>query len=89
MLYAAIATAAKANRPVAAVTPKTLPEGAPVHEWHTYPVLGVREKNGQKLVRVRNPWGYSEPGDSNGVDGIFEIDIATFAKSFNSLAIGG
>ena len=87
-LYEAIDTAVKANRPMAAVTPKTLPEGAPVHEWHTYSVLGVRTDSGKQLVKVRNPWGYSEPGDPSGGDGIFEIDIETFAKSFSSLAIG-
>jgi len=37
---------------------------------HCYAVLGVRrDANGKVFIRLRNPWGFIEPGFSNeGVD---------------------
>jgi hypothetical protein len=88
-LFTTIKQAVATKKPITAGTPEKLPAGAPVHEWHTYSVLDTAEHDGQKWVKVRNPWGYSEPGDPNGGDGVFEITVADFAKSFTSLNIGG
>ena len=88
-LYTSLQQAIKAKHPITALSPKKLPAGAPVHEWHTYSVMGVSTHDGKQWVQVRNPWGYSEPGDPNGGDGIFEITLEDFQKSFTTVSIGG
>jgi hypothetical protein len=49
---------------------------------HTYTVLGVEEKNGQKLVKLRNPWGEREPSGDGKDDGIFTLPIEKFVKAY-------
>ena len=49
---------------------------------HTYTVLGVEEQNGQRLVKLRNPWGEQEPGHDGTDDGIFTLPIEQFVKSY-------
>lgn len=49
---------------------------------HAYTLLGVSEKNGQKLVQLRNPWGEKEPGHDGRDDGIFELPIEQFLKAY-------
>jgi len=49
---------------------------------HTYTVLGVEEKNGQRMVKLRNPWGEQEPGHDGTDDGIFELPVEQFVKSY-------
>lgn len=83
-LFTVMQRAHAGKNPVAAWTPDNLPEGGLVHGDHTYTVLGVTERGGQKFVQLRNPWGYS-PGN----DGIFELDLPTFAKTFVGLDVGG
>ena len=64
---------------------------------HEYTVLGVEEKNGERLVVLRNPWGHLEPGaegfgeataERRG-DGIFRLPLATFATLYGHVAIAG
>jgi hypothetical protein len=69
--------------PAAAWTPPKVPKGV-VYADHTYTILGVSEHGGQKFVKLRNPWG-----EDPGTDGIFELDLPTFAKTFSNLAVGG
>ena len=45
-------------------------------------LLGVEEKNGQKLVQLRNPWGEREPGHDGHDDGIFTMPLEKFMTSF-------
>lgn len=49
---------------------------------HTYAVLGVEEKDGQRLVKLRNPWGEKEPGHDGKDDGIFELPIEKFVQAY-------
>ena len=49
---------------------------------HAYTLLGVEEKNGQKLVSLRNPWGEHEPGHDGKDDGIFSLPLEKFMTSF-------
>ena len=49
---------------------------------HAYTLLGVSEKNGQKLVQLRNPWGEKEPGVDGKDDGIFELPIEKFLTAY-------
>lgn len=64
---------------------------------HAYTILGVSEKNGEKFVHLRNPWGSVSPskagygsGPANpGGNGIFKLPMDTFATLFADVAIGG
>ncbi len=49
---------------------------------HAYTLLGVEEKNGQKMVSLRNPWGEREPGHDGKDDGIFSMPLEKFMTSF-------
>lgn len=49
---------------------------------HAYTLLGVEEKNGQKTVSLRNPWGEREPGHDGRDDGIFSMPLDQFMTSF-------
>jgi hypothetical protein len=49
---------------------------------HAYTLLGVEEKNGQKFVQLRNPWGEREPGHDGKDDGVFSMPIEKFLTSF-------
>jgi hypothetical protein len=52
---------------------------------HGYSVLGVVEENGQKLVELRNPWGFAEPSGNGADDGVFRLPIADVMKHFDGL----
>ena len=54
---------------------------------HAYAVLGTLERNGEKYVKVRNPWGEHEPGRGRD-DGIFLLPIGQFLKAFSTVALG-
>lgn len=46
--------------------------------WHAYTVLGTYEKDGETMVRVRNPWGFVEPDEAikdGSNDGLFDIRL--------------
>lgn len=49
---------------------------------HAYTLLGVEEKDGQKFVQLRNPWGEREPGHDGRDDGIFTMPLSQFMTSF-------
>ncbi len=49
---------------------------------HAYTLLGTVEQNGQKLVKLRNPWGEREPGADGKDDGVFTLPIEQFVKAF-------
>lgn len=49
---------------------------------HAYTLLGVEEKNGEKYVSLRNPWGEREPGHDGRDDGVFTMSLKTFMTSF-------
>jgi hypothetical protein len=54
---------------------------------HAYSIYGVVEDNGQRYVRLRNPWGQSEPGFDGKNDGIFNLELEKFAKYYSGIAI--
>ena len=56
-----------------------------VYADHAYSVIGYEERNGEKFVKLRNPWGESEPAGNGANDGIFELDIKTFSKLYQNL----
>ncbi|MBL8955069.1 MAG: hypothetical protein JNK82_30110 [Myxococcaceae bacterium] len=57
-----------------------------VYANHSYSVIGYRTADdGTQLVKLRNPWGESEPAGNGSNDGIFELDIKTFNKLYQNL----
>ena len=56
-----------------------------IYANHAYSVLGVEEQNGVKYVRLRNPWGQSEPGWDGKNDGFFRLELEKFGKLYSSL----
>ncbi|MCC6807429.1 MAG: hypothetical protein IT381_08395 [Deltaproteobacteria bacterium] len=52
---------------------------------HSYSILGYEEKNGKKLVKLRNPWGESEPAGNGSNDGVFFMSIETVCALFDNL----
>ena len=68
---------------------KDMYAGTRMYAWHAYTVLGAHEKgrgkNRKKYVKLRNPWGSSEPGSDGKDDGIFELTLADFMKFYSSV----
>lgn len=55
-----------------------LPDG------HVYTVLGYDEKTDK--VKIRNPWGNDTGNVKGGKEGIFELSVADFQKTFSQVA---
>jgi len=57
--------------------------GTGVFKNHSYSCMGYKVEDGTRYVKVRNPWGESEPypGDGNN-DGIFWLPIDKLCKLF-------
>lgn len=81
-LFARIKDACAGNGCVVALSKPWDPAEPGVVADHAYTLLGVEEKNGQKLVQLRNPWGEREPGHDGRDDGIFSMPIEKFMTSF-------
>jgi hypothetical protein len=58
-----------------------------VYANHAYSVLGVEEKNGEKFVKLRNPWGQSEYGSDGKNDGFFSLPLSKFTELYSSLYV--
>jgi hypothetical protein len=56
-----------------------------IYADHSYSVLGYKEKNGEKYVTLRNPWGESEPAGNGPNDGIFDLPLKDFAHLYQTL----
>lgn len=56
-----------------------------VYADHSYSVLGYEEKDGQKYVTLRNPWGESEPAGNGPDDGVFKLPLEQFCKLYQTL----
>jgi hypothetical protein len=55
---------------------------------HAYTVLGTFEKDGEQWVRVRNPWGSTEPDaalDDGKNDGIFDIPVSELREQIKGV----
>ncbi len=58
-----------------------------VYANHAYSVLGTETENGTKYVKLRNPWGQSEHGSDGKNDGIFRMELGTFAELYRAVHI--
>lgn len=56
-----------------------------LYAWHAYTIMGTEEKDGQRFVILRNPWGRTEPGSDGKDDGIFKLTIADFVKYYSNM----
>lgn len=92
-VYERLAEAAENGWPGTAVTyaknadERSRYSGSRIYASHAYSVLGVEEKDGQKFVQLRNPWGSSEPGYDGTDDGIFLLEVDKFMHYFQWLNV--
>ncbi|MHB8877576.1 MAG: C2 family cysteine protease [Myxococcaceae bacterium] len=64
---------------------------------HAYTVVDTRTDpaTGERYVVLRNPWGNTEPTDASGAprdgkdDGVFEMKLDDFMKTYQAVAIAG
>lgn len=56
---------------------------------HAYSVLAVHERDGEKFVVLRNPWGRHEYGSDGKNDGTFEVPLAVFTEQFSYADVVG
>ncbi|HCF58934.1 MAG TPA: hypothetical protein DFS52_13200 [Myxococcales bacterium] len=55
-----------------------------IYANHAYSILGYEERDGERFVTMRNPWGQSEPAGNGRDDGIFKVTLADFQKYYQS-----
>ncbi len=84
-----IRRAVDAKQPIAAGTYSET-EGARytntgVYGNHSYSVLGYEEENGERYVKLRNPWGESEPHGNGPNDGYFRLKLQDFTRLYQGL----
>ncbi len=90
-MFETIKTAIDAGKPTTAATYGESPTytNTGIHGDHTYAVLGTSSSGGVSYVKLRNPWGSSEPQGNGRDDGVFKIDIKTFMKLFWGISVNG
>lgn len=55
---------------------------------HAYTVLGTYERDGETMVRVRNPWGFAEPSQAvadGANDGTFDVPLRDLKAQINGV----
>jgi|GEM_PF-4609319 len=85
-LWAKLSAASAAKDPMVATTGKSAPN-PDIVTGHCYSVFGTEEKDGQRYVVLRNPWGHHEPGKDAADDGVFRMTVEDFQKNYNALDI--
>ncbi len=92
-MFAQLKAAVAAKKPTTAATygdsSAAKYTGTNIHTDHTYVVLGTSREGGVNYVKLRNPWGNSEPVGNGRDDGIFKLDMPTFMKLFWGISING
>ncbi len=58
-----------------------------VYANHAYSIHGIEEEGGTKYVKLRNPWGQSEPRGNGANDGFFRLELDKFVYLYSSLAV--
>ena len=84
-LFAELKKATAGGGCVVALSKPWDPSESGVVADHAYTLLGVEEKDGQKRVSLRNPWGEREPGQDGRDDGIFTMPLEKFMTSFSTV----
>jgi len=92
-IFSNVKSSVQAHRPVTAGTfgkdDGVVYDGTGVYAWHAYTVLDAVERDGEKYLKLRNPWGSSEPAGNGADDGIFEMKLSDFRRLYKSLVFGG
>ncbi len=89
-VFASLQQAVNERRPVTASTDTTTDTVANftntglVH-GHAYTVMGAVERDGEKYVQLRNPWGHAEWGNDGTDDGRFEMKLSDFLTYFKTM----
>jgi len=87
--WAQIKRGVDASWPIAAGTHGSSTDGlytnTGVYADHAYSVIGYEERNGERYVQLRNPWGESEPAGNGANDGVFSLKLADFARLYQTL----
>lgn len=52
---------------------------------HAYTVLSVFERDGERFVKLRNPWGWLEPRGDGVDDGRFELSFDSFLSTMSTV----
>lgn len=81
-LWARLEAACAGTGAVVALSKAWEPSERGIVADHAYTVLGVEERNGERLVTLRNPWGEREPGHDGRDDGVFSLPLSKFMTSF-------
>lgn len=84
-LVESLRSAMASHRPVTASTSATESHPGMVPS-HSYSVLGVVQTASGPMIRVRNPWGYREPGNVGG-DGVFDLSPEAFKARFSWVVV--
>lgn len=75
------------SSPVVATTPARTPRGSGIVKEHCYTVLGCREHQTRRWIKLRNPWGeMTPPGVRRWRDGVFEMPWLSFVRQFSYLS---
>jgi hypothetical protein len=56
-----------------------------IYAWHSYTVFGAEEVDGKRYIKLRNPWGQSEPGYDGKNDCIFRLPLEDFMKLYSGI----
>jgi hypothetical protein len=93
-LYSGIEQAIAAGKSVVAGTfgeeQEEMYFGTGIYADHAYTVLGVEtDENGQRYIKVRNPWGEVERGNDGNDDGTFLVEIEVFQKLYQNVGVTG
>ncbi len=99
-LWQRLADATRAGKPMVSgtTTKKVLRRRTEEHDEggiipeHDYTLLGVEERDGKQLVKLRNPWASNSPhvpGVERQVhdDGVFEMPFALYRKTFSDVTV--
>jgi len=92
-MFDKIHAAVKAKKPITASTygesSADKYEGRNIFADHTYAILGTVREGGKDYVKMRNPWGNTEPSGNGRDDGIFKVDMATFMDLMWGISVNG
>ncbi len=88
-IYKTIKEGGEKKWPMAAGTydDDALYSGTGVYANHAYTVMGAEEEGGVRYVKLRNPWGTSEPAGNGANDGIFRMKLEDFVTLYDNVNI--